>query len=120
LDQIRVFGLTRLDTLDLKREYPEAGITFEPTERADTEHGELVTAALIGVSFIGLQALAAWLMKDRESDTIEKTLEIINPDGSRRVEKFSYRMSKSTSQADVVKALANMTKLDVTKLLASS
>jgi hypothetical protein len=116
LQQIRVFGLSRLETLDLKKQFPEAEITFE-SAGSDVHQAELVTAALVGVSLIGLQALAAWLMKNREQERIEKTIEVVQPDGTRRKERFTFQMSKSTGQADVVKALAEMTNVDVSTLL---
>ena len=116
MQQIRVFGLSRLETLDLKKQFPEADIKFE-SAGSDVHQGELVTAALVAGSLIGLQALAAWLMKDREQEKIEKTIEVVEPDGTRRTERFTFLISKSTSQADVVKALAETTKIDITKLL---
>ena len=116
MDHIRVFGLSRLDRLDLKKQYPEATITVETAAARDPQHGELATVAVVALTTVGLQALAAWLLKNRETKKIEKTIEIINADGSRRYEKIVIDVSASTSQADVVKALATLTHFDLSQL----
>jgi hypothetical protein len=82
----------------------------------DPQHGELATAALIAVTLAGLQALAAWLLKNRKGTRIEKNIEVINPDGSKRTEKLLVQISESTTEADVVKELAKMTDLDLSNL----
>jgi hypothetical protein len=118
VDSIRVFGLRRLDSLDLLKQYPDAKITFEPGSVTGSEHGELASATVILLTLAGLRVLAAWLMKNRKNDVIEHSLEVVGADGSRRIEKFSMRLSASTSQADVVKAIADLLGIDVSKLNA--
>jgi len=115
MDHIRVFGLSRLDSLDLKGQFPDAAITFEPTTAKDTQHGELATAAMIALTVAGLQVLAAWLLKNRKGGTIEKIIDIVSPDGSRRTEKIVIKVSESTTQADVVKELGAMTHIDLSQ-----
>ena len=116
---IRVGGLTRLDSLALKKRYPEAEIAFESGAAPDPQHGELATAALIALTTIGLNVLATWLLKNRNSGVIEHTIAIVNADGSCRTEHFSMRTSASTSEADVLKALAPKMGLDLAKLPGS-
>src|SRR5215472_2965150 len=82
LDNIRIFGLSRLDSLDLKKQFPDAEIVFEAGATKDPHHGELATAALVAVSLAGLQALAAWLLKNRKGNRIQKVVEVVKPDGS--------------------------------------
>jgi hypothetical protein len=119
MKNIRVFGLTRLDSLDLKKQFPQANISFEPTPTNDPERGELATAALITLTIVGIQALAAWLLKNRSGKKIEKTLEIINKDGSKRTERFVMEASDSTTDADVIKELAKMTQVNLSQLGSS-
>jgi len=119
LDNIRIFGLSRLDSLDLKKKFPDARITFEPGTTKDPQHGELVTVALVALTVAGLNVLAAVLLKDRNRGKIEKTIEIINADGSRRTETIVMEVSESTSHADVVKALAPQIGVDLSKLQGS-
>jgi len=113
LDTIRVLGLSRLDTLDLKKQFPEAVITFEAGSTKDPQHGELATAAIVVLTVAGIQALAAWLLKNRKGTKIEKVIEVTNPDGSRRSEKILIEVSESTTEAEVVKELANVTHFDL-------
>jgi hypothetical protein len=116
LDSIRVPGLTRLDSLDLRRQFPDAAITFDEGTATDQEHGELVTVAVIGLTLVGLRALAAWLLKNRRGAVIEKTVVVTHGDGSTRTETIKIKVSESTSEADVVKELANITHLDLGEL----
>ncbi len=110
--RVRVFGLSRLDSLDLKRQYPDAEITFDAATPQEAEHGELATAALIVLSLAGIKALAAWLLKNSMRGKIKRTIDVIEADGSRRTEVFEMQLSESTSQGDVVKALAEVMKID--------
>jgi hypothetical protein len=116
MDKIRVFGLTRLESLELKKQFPEAEITFEPVATKDPQHGELATAALIAVTIVGLHALTAWLVKNRKSSHIEKVVEIVMPDGTRRSEKLVIDGDESTSDAKVLEQLAKITSVDVNEL----
>src|SRR5260370_14605611 len=91
MDSVRVFGLSRLDSLDLKSRFPDAAITFEPKATEDPQHGELTTAALVAVTVAGIQALAAWLLMHRKNSRIEQTVGIAGPDGTRRTESSSSK-----------------------------
>jgi hypothetical protein len=116
MDSVRVVGLTHLEGLELKKHHPEASISFEPGAASGPQHGELATAALIALTVAGLNVLAVWLLKNREAGKIEHTLEIVGADGSRRTERFFMQTSASTSQADVVKALAPKIGVDLSAL----
>ena len=119
MDNIRVFGLSRLDSLALKKQFPDAMITFEAAPSKDPQHGELATVAVVALTMSGLQVLGAWLLKNRETKKIEKTIEVISSDGSRHSEKIVIDVSESTSQADVVKELAALTHFDLSQFEGS-
>lgn len=117
MESVRIPGLSRLDSLDLKKRFPKAEITFEATTGGDAAHGELASIALVTLTLAGVQAFAAWLMKDRKKNRIEKTVEIVDKKGVRRTEKIVIDIDESTSEADVVKQLGTMMHVDVGKLL---
>ena len=117
MTSIRVAGFRRLDSLDLKRQYPDASIEFEDADIDDPTHGELATVAVVAVSLAGLQVLAAWLLKNRKGTVIEKTVEIVNADGSKRTETIRVDVSESAApEADVIKSLASISDVDLTQL----
>jgi hypothetical protein len=78
--EVRVQGLTRLDSLDLKRQFPDAVIAFEEADSADPWHGELATVAVVTITLAGLNALANWLLKDRRKQEVVKTVVITDAD----------------------------------------
>ena len=117
MDHIRVSGISRLDGLVLKKQFPDATITFEGPDIQDSQHGELMTtAALIGLSVIGLRLLATWLLKTNKSNRIEKTIEIVKADGTKRSEHIIIDGAESKSEASVIRALAKLTKINVSDL----
>jgi hypothetical protein len=117
MDQIRVSGISRLEVLDLRKQFPEAAFSFEEAGPQDSQHGELATAAvLIGLSVVGIRVLAAWLLKHRKGTVIEKTIEIIKPDGTRRTEHVIIKGEESKSEAAVIQALGKLTAFDISKL----
>lgn len=113
---IRVPGLSRLDGLDLQKKYPKADIAVEAVVRTDTQHGELATVGVVVITVAGLYALGSWLLKNRKSKKIERTVEIVKPDGSKRIERIVLDVRESTTDASVVKELAKMLDLDLSKL----
>src|SRR3954470_5994119 len=104
-EYVRVAGLTRLDALDLGQRYPEVSIDFEDAVLDEAQHGELATMAVVAISVAGLQALAGWLLKNRRSQRIEHTIEVVGADGSRRLERFVMDVSESTTEAEVAEKL---------------
>lgn len=116
MDKIRIFGLGRLEKLELQRQFPEAEIAFEAGATKDPQHGELATAALVVVSIAGLQVLAAWLVKNNKKKRIEKVVEIVKSDGSRRSEMLIIEGEESMSDPKVLDALAKMAAIDVKRL----
>ena len=114
---IRVPGLTRLDVLELKEAFPEAKVSFEKTGGTDVKQGELATVAVITLSAIGLKMLAAWLLKSRTTDVVEKTIEIVNADGSTRTERIKVNLARSTApDAKVVDSLSKILDFDMSQL----
>ena len=112
MEKIRVFGLNRLDSMDLKRQFPDADITFEAPDPNDPNRGELVTAALIVLGFAGIQALATWLLRTSKHGKIRHKIQTINSRGERHTEEFEMDVTESTSRADVVEALGKVMKFD--------
>jgi hypothetical protein len=109
MEYVRVAGLSRLDGLDLGQRFPDASITFEDAVLEDPQHGELASVAVVAISVAGLQALAAWLLKNRRAHHIEHTVEVVAADGSRRTEKLVMDLSESTTDGDVAKELGRLT-----------
>jgi hypothetical protein len=118
--ELRVSGLTRLESLDLRRRFPDLEITFDETPGGDAKHGELVTIAVLALGVTGVKALAAWIMKDRSSATVEKTIEIVEDDGSTRTETLRLDLAQSTTEAEVVKQLAGLLHVDLGPLADQS
>ena len=112
MDEIRVLGLTRLESLDLKREFPDADIRFETAPTKDQESGELATVAVIILALAGIKALAAWLLKHQKHGKISHYVTVTNRKGESRTERFEMDVTESISQADVVKQLATLMKVD--------
>lgn len=111
---IRVEGLRRLDAMALKKKFPDASIEFVDADIEDPSHGELATAAVVAISIAGLQVLATWLLKNRKGSVIEKTIEIVNPDGSTRKETIKIDISESSApEADVIESLAKISNVDL-------
>jgi hypothetical protein len=113
VSKIHVSGLTRLESLDLRRRFPDLEITFDETPGGDAKHGELVAVAVLALSITGVRALAAWMMKDRSSATVEKTIEIVEANGDRRTETLRLDLSQSTTEPEVVKQLAGLLHVDL-------
>lgn len=120
MDTVRVVGLSRLDSLDLKKQFPDAVVSFESSPTKDPQLGELATVAVVMVSLAGLKLLAAWLSKNRKNNEITKTVEIVSPDGSRRTETIHLKVSESTTNADIMKAIAPMMQVDLSQLGSSA
>jgi hypothetical protein len=112
MDTIRVMGLTRLDGLELKDTVPDADLKFEQASGNDEQHGELATWAIVVLTLAGLKLLAVWLMKNSRHGWIEHSITSAKSNGETRSETFKMMLSESTSQADVVNALAKLMKVD--------
>lgn len=115
-ERVRIQGLSRLESLELKKAFPGLEVDFETGRTSETEHGELTTVAIIVLTLAGIQALASWMMKDRKNNVIEKRVEVVDASGQRRIETIMIRISESTSQADVVKELGKSLHVDVAGL----
>jgi hypothetical protein len=116
MNTVRVVGMSRLESLDLKRQFPDAAISFEASPTKDPQLGELATVAVVVVTLAGLKLLAAWLSKNRKNNEIMKTVEVVSADGSRRTETIHLKVSESTTNADIIKAIAPMMDVDLKQL----
>ncbi len=114
MSSIRIEGMTRLEAMTLEQEYPGAEIAFEEQRMSEPLHGELATVALVTVSIIGLKLLAAYLLKHRSGATIKHRIDIVESDGSRRVEELEVTIhDEKAPEASVVDALATLLKVDM-------
>jgi hypothetical protein len=116
-NSILVPGLTKLDKMEIEEEFEPGTVTFEDQELKGGKHGEPTTTAIVIISVVAIRALAAWLMKDSESSSIEKKVEIIDANGKTRVETIKVDLKSSTSpKADVLKQLSQLLKVDFSLL----
>lgn len=111
---IRVQGLDKLDQLELDEQFEPGAVQFEESAMTDGKHGELVTTAIVVVSVLGLKVLAAWLMKNRSGEKLRKTIEIVNADGSKRVETIEIDLRSSVApNKTVLTELARLCNVDL-------
>ncbi len=111
---IRVPGMTRLDRLEIGHELGADAVRFEEEALPDGQHGELATTAIVVVTVLSLKVLASWLIKNRTSNKIRKTIEIVGADGSRRSETIEIDMRTSTTpERDIMGQLAKLCEIDL-------
>jgi hypothetical protein len=111
---IRIPGLTKLDKLELEEEFEPGSVQFEDQEMKGARHGEPTTVAIVLVSAMAIRALAAWLLKERKSDSIEHVVEIVDQNGKRRVETIKINLTSSKApKADVIRQLGRLCKVDL-------
>jgi hypothetical protein len=118
--EIRLSGVAKLDRMELEADAAGAKVRFEDETLPDGQHGELATTAIITVSVLGLKLLAAWLMKDRDTTRIRRTVETVDRDGRKQVETIEIDLSSSKApKADVLAALGEKFGVDP-KLLSDA
>jgi hypothetical protein len=103
-NEYRVFGLTKLDALELRS---DPAFRLEENKIPDGNYGELTTiTAYVAVS--GITALASFLLRKHRHEDFFEEVEEVRPDGSvkRRVVKWTRKSSEGTSaEADVIKQI---------------
>ena len=100
--KIRIPGLSHLDREELAQEVDGDLIEFESEAMPGSQYGELLTTAVVIVTLAGLRVLATYLLRTSENEKIRKTLEIVNADGSKKVETIEIELNMSKApQADV-------------------
>ena len=112
---IEISGLTRLDKIELTQQLPSGTVDFKEEVLAGAKHGEPLTIILIAaITSASLGTLSAWLVKDRTSDRIRKTLRVTDPDGRIREETLDIdvRTSKAPNK-DVLRALARICHINI-------
>lgn len=114
---IRLPGLEGLDKQELIDTIPPGDLTFEEEapERPDTSYEPFTAVAVIMLTAAGIKGLAAWLLKKRHHEEVTYTVEQVDADGSKRTTQFTFRMSESTTTADVVKAVCDGLNIDPAK-----
>jgi hypothetical protein len=112
---IRVPGVSNLDRLEMAQIISNDAIRFETQLPADSKHGlEPITTAIVLVTIVALRGLSAWLLKSRQNNRIERTIELELPDGTRRTERLIVDLkSSSAPDEQVLKALGDLTHVDV-------
>jgi hypothetical protein len=109
---ITVVGLSKADTLDIGAVDSNKQITFTPVDNIGGRYGEPVTMSAL-LAFSALGVLAAWIVKTRRRSTVELEVEIRGSDGSSRRTVFKKEVTSETSEADVLKALADLTQVGI-------
>jgi hypothetical protein len=118
--KIRIPGLTRLDQAELADSADSVSIEFENEALPDGRFGELMTVALIAVTFAGMKVLAAYLLRTSEGQNIKKTIEIVNADGSTRTEIIEVNLRSSKApKADILKAISTALHIDLSQFAGS-
>lgn len=117
---IRINGVSRLDSEGFK-ELLGQDVSFAPSETADFHHGDMATVSIaVAISALTLRVIAAWLVKGRRYSTIEREIEITQPDGSFRRERLRIKISEEdAAEADVLRALTELTAADPPRELPS-
>lgn len=120
-EQVRVAGLDKLDARRMEAELSD-GVTFEEEELTSDKAGEPVTViAVISLTALGLKTLGQWLMRQRQHDVLEYTVEIEHANGDRekRVVKLD-RSSSTPGSAEVIKAVGESLTLDPSLVTAAT
>src|SRR5258708_2341518 len=103
---LRLPGLTPLEQIELEEVMAPGSIRFEDHTVDEKTLGEpLITTAIITLSAIALRGLIAWLLKDRMTKRVEKTVEIISKDGTVTRTVIKVDLNSATAKADVLKQL---------------
>lgn len=116
METVRIPGLSRLDSLELKKRFPDAKITFDSSSGSDEAPGELLTIGLIALTLAGINALAAYFVMDTKKGRVEKTVEVVDSKGTRRKETLVVELDERTSHAEVVEQLGKMMHIDLNAL----
>lgn len=111
-------GLDRIDRLALVGQFKSDEISFEDKPSSSGRHGELITAAVIVGTLAAINGLAAYLLKDRDSGRLKRTIVVRLADGSEREETVELDLDSSHApKAEVLKQLGSITHIDVSSLL---
>ncbi len=103
---LRLPGLTPLDQIELEEVMAPGLIRFEDHTVDEKTLGEpLITTAIITLSAIALRGLIAWLLKDRLTKRVEKTVEVIRKDGTVTRTVIKVDLNSATAKADILKQL---------------
>jgi hypothetical protein len=115
LTRIRLLDLRALDARVLQRLLPNDSYEIEKDKLPPLHQGslEVVTTIVAVASLPVIQALAAWLLKRRDRQTVRLSVEKITPDHAS--ERFSLEITLSASEApqlDVIRQITEGLKLD--------
>jgi hypothetical protein len=111
-------GLDRIDRLALSGQFNSSEIRFEDKPSLSGKHAELITAAVIVGTLTAINALAAYLLKDRDSGKLKRTILVRLADGSEHEETIEVDFGSSHApKAEVLKQLGSITHIDVSPLL---
>lgn len=100
-------GLTDLDVIELESGFDASLVRFEDQQLKGDRYGEPATiTAIIIISVASLKVISAWLMKNKQTKHIKKTVEKIHDDGTREIITLELDLSSSTPpEAELVKQL---------------
>lgn len=107
ITKIRLPGLDELDVIELEDSLDPSMVQFEAQPIEPGRYGEPATiTAIIIISVASLKALSAWLMKNKQTKHLKKTVEKFYEDGTREVVTLELDLSTSTApEAELVKQL---------------
>ena len=120
-EKVRVAGLDKLDARRMQAELSD-GVVFEGEELTADKAGEPMTViAVISLTALGLKTLGQWLMKQRQHDVCDYTVEIEYANGDRVTHVIKLDSSSSTpGSAEVIHAVGKSLNLDHSLVTAAT
>lgn len=117
-NEMQIFGLTKLDQLELKKHLHESELKFKEENVNETDFHELATTtAVVIVSLAALRVIAVWVAKSKKTVTFSKTFREIDGKGSIREGHTEFTVDGSKSEPEILEQLAKQTNVDTTPLL---
>lgn len=98
--------------LDELRSYMDESLFRVDSAKPDEAYGEPITIAVIILAPIAINALAAWMTKNRNRGELALDSEITYPDGKRERKRLLIRRNSSTTEPEVLNQLKELLKLD--------
>jgi hypothetical protein len=115
---LEVPGIGQLEKIELSDSLAQDELSFASHAFPSDGHGDLgVTTAVVVVSLAAIKALAPLLVRRKQRQVVKKTDEYTDREGVRHVVVTEITFEAEYSEADVLKALATATNVDVAPLI---
>lgn len=110
--KLQLSGLSDLEVLDLEQSLGAGLVQRQARERGKYEAGALepISATVI-LTGMAIQALAAWLLKNRKRQRFRQQVNVEYPDGRKETRDIDIDLSEEEAKENVVKALLQQLKL---------